>query len=59
MVLIVGAAAAVLAFSTTDRDSFDAIEKWRSKVRWASQRIFQQCFERLGLICMHKVVESS
>ncbi|PRP83550.1 small rab-related GTPase [Planoprotostelium fungivorum] len=27
-----GAGAAVLAFSTTDRDSFDTIEKWKGKV---------------------------
>jgi len=27
-----GAQACVLAFSTTDRDSFEAIEKWKTKV---------------------------
>ena len=29
---ITGAGAAVLAFSTTDRQSFDDLEKWRDKV---------------------------
>lgn len=30
--LLPGAGAAVLVFSTTDRDSFDAIRSWRAKV---------------------------
>lgn len=31
-ILCAGAGAAVLAFSTTDRASFDALPSWRSKV---------------------------
>lgn len=32
LVCIEGAQACVLAYSTTDRDSFDAVENWKSKV---------------------------
>ena len=31
--LFLGAQACVLAFSTVDRDSFEAISKWKTKVR--------------------------
>ena len=30
--LTVGAQACAIVFSTVDRDSFEAVEKWRSKV---------------------------
>ena len=29
---IIGAQACAIVFSTVDRDSFEAVEKWRSKV---------------------------
>lgn len=32
IMLLLGAQACVLAFSTVDRDSFEAIGKWKTKV---------------------------
>lgn len=43
--LTVGAQACAIVFSTVDRDSFDAVEKWRSKV----------C--HLGLLCSGEFAE--
>ena len=33
MFLLLGAQACAIVFSTIDRDSFEAVEKWRSKVQ--------------------------
>lgn len=37
--LCAGAQVCVLAFSTVDRESFDAIERWKSKVRHILQNL--------------------
>jgi len=42
--LMVGAQACAIVFSTVDRDSFEAVEKWRSKVCWVYNSFINNIF---------------
>lgn len=47
---VIGAGAAVLAFSTTDRASFDSIDTWRQKVEG-------ECGTDIAMVIMQNKVD--
>ena len=48
--MYIGAGAAVLAFSTTDRASFEAVESWRDKVA-------AECGDELSMVLMQNKID--
>ena len=44
--LFIGAQACAIVFSTVDRDSFEAVEKWRTKVKFVYSIICVFCIQQ-------------
>lgn len=50
---MVGAQACAIVFSTIDRDSFEAVEKWRSKVCLVYNSFINNIFNFYYLVRIH------
>ena len=58
--LFIGAQACAIVFSTVDRDSFEAVEKWRTKVKLVYSIICVCCIQQCTAVtcCIPRAIQT-